>query len=480
MKKLSSIFAAVAALATVPAMATEATAPATVPSAHIEPMTRLVREKWFFHRHGQSARDILAWRVRLGGFSDAAIPAMIDDESYSGIERSSYIKDYKVLSTSAIPDRTLLIPSAQDLAASWAASPTVAVVAAGNNGNRLCTGAHAMYNDGRLFRDRIITAYTYGDATLMVGAAELDQSIACYTSDIAPDLIYMHAYAQGFCNAYYMSQDEINTARTQITFSPRDYKRMAGAFNAHPDAGKTVCNIEGTSFSAPNVSGHITTLRTQFPTATDHDVYVTALLAASHSDVKIKGYNDTIYLNHVTTINARGLRYDTLSGFGLYEPMRHEAGLKKLEKSGAHIALQFMQSGQAHTTKTKSGDYTVAIHMDVTKLSVRTIFEFRMVPKSTHKHDVLVQGFPINATLTSPSGTSIELPVFYDPPSLDHPHGYRMAVSTTAFLGEQTEGVWILHIPGDKSLGIPTMGDAILSIWGTDPATLNTLLPKGP
>ena len=50
---------------------------------------------------------------------------------------------------------------------------------------------------------------------------------------------------------------------------------------------------------------------------------------------------------------------------------------------------------------------------------------------------------------------------------------------TTAFLGEQTEGVWILHIPGDKSLGIPTMGDAILSIWGTDPATLNTLLPRG-
>ncbi|WP_435640934.1 hypothetical protein [Micavibrio aeruginosavorus] len=486
MKKLSPIFAAVAALATVPVMAAEATAeataPATVPSAHIEAMTRLVRDYRFFHHHGQSARDILAWRVQLNGFSAAAIPPMIDDESYRDIEKSPYIRDFKILSTSAIPDPDLRTSDAATLAPIWAASDTVTMAATGNMGNYVCTDKKQTVDEWRLLFWQRITPYTFADSFMKVGAAELDGTISCYSSENAPDLLYPQGYAQGFCNDYYMSQNEIDAMRKTVRFStmtPRE--RMMGdrLFVAHPDAGKQVCNIEGTSFSAPNVNGHLTTLRTQFPDATDMDTYITALLAASQDTLHIAPDQDADYFNTHSATNARGLHYNMISGFGLYDPARHAQLLQTMKTSGQSLSTRFIQAAKGAVNEPDGADRTITFHVNENAAAVRTIVEFRLIPHSTSKDDILEQGLPTHVTLVSPSGTAMRLPVATEPLSLSDADGYRMAVAAPAFLGEKTDGVWTLRLPRGE-FHTPKIGHAALYIWGTDNATLNRLIPAGP
>lgn len=483
MKKLSSIFAIAAAMAAGPSVATQVTAPpVTAPSAHIEAMTRLVRDYRFFHHHGQSARDILAWRIRLNGFSDAAIPPMIDDESYRDIEKSTYIRDFKILSTSAIPDPDLRTPDAMTLAPIWSASDTLTIAATGNMGNYLCTGKKQTVDEWRLLFWQRITPYTFSDSFMKVGAAELDGTISCYSSENAPDLLYPHGYAQGFCNDYYMSQDEIDAMRHTVrssTMTPRE--RMMGdrLFRAHPDAGKTVCNIEGTSFSAPNVNGHLTTLRTKFPQATDTDTYITALLASSQDTLRIGMDQDANYFHAQSAINANGLHYNTISGFGLYDPAQHERLLEHLIRENKTLSSRFIHAATGTVSEPENADRTITFNVDDNAAAIRTIVEFRLTPHSTSKDDILEQGLPTHVTLVSPSGTAIRLPVATEPLSLSDADGYRMAVAAPAFLGEQTNGTWTLRLPRGEFL-TPKIGDAALYIWGTDPATLNTLLPKGP
>lgn len=482
MKKLSSIFAAVAAVTAWPAMAPAMVTDMTVPSAHIEAMTRLVRDYRFFHHHGQSARDIVAWRIRLNGFSDAAIPPMIDDESYHGIEKSPYIQTFKILSTSAIPDPDLRTPDAATLAPIWSASDTLTIAATGNMGNYVCTGKKQTVDEWRLLFWQRITPYTFADSFMKVGAVELDGTISCYSSENAPDLLYPQGYAQGFCNDYYMNQNEIDAMRKTVrygTMTPRE--RMMGdrLFRAHPDAGKQVCNIEGTSFSAPNVNGHLTTLRTKFPQATDTDTYITALLSSSQDTIRIGADQDAHYFRAQSATNAIGLHYNMVSGFGVYDPEKHEQLLERLTRENKHLPSRFIHATKGAVNEPDNADRTITFHVDDAAAAVRTIVEFRLTPHSTSKDNILEQGLPTHATLVSPAGTAIRLPVATEPLSLSDADGYRMAIAAPAFLGEGTKGTWTLRLPRGEFL-TPKIGDAALYIWGTDRATLNTFLPKGP
>ncbi|AGH97089.1 S8 family serine peptidase [Micavibrio aeruginosavorus] len=454
-----------------------------VPVAHIEPATRFLTKDRMFTHHAASARGIFKWRIEKNGHHASVIP-LIDEDAYDGIEGKDHLLRYKVVSISSTPspfDKTPR-PEAEQFLSLWMKADINPVIAAGNAGNKLCP-EERNYD---ALRRQMVSAYSYADSALFTGAVTPDNAVTCYTSENAPDIVYPTGYKQGFCNAYYMTQREIDDFRATMTTGEKEGTKLQWAlihevFTAHPDAGKLNCDIRGTSFVSPNVAAHIATLRSRFPMATDQDIRATALLSASQDDLITDPGQDGAYLKQSMVRNARGLRHSTLTGFGIYDPDRHENLLRHLRNNGQHITPTLVRhSGDKNIRfDFQRNARRVSMHVPDSAATLQTIFEFRVTPQTTSPYEIYQNGLPEDVSLISPSGTEVKLLAAWDRPSLADPRGMRLVVSTSAFLGEETKGTWTLILP-QMYFGTPEVTDAKLYIWGTTGPALNSLIELKP
>lgn len=454
-----------------------------VPVAHIEPATRFLTKDWLFTHHATSARGIFKWRIEKNGHRIPAIP-LIDEDAYDGIEGKDHLLRYKVVSISSTPspfDKTPR-PEAEHFLSLWTKADINPVIAAGNAGNTLCPEER----DYDALRRQMVSAYSYADSAIFTGAVTPDHTVTCYTSENAPDIVYPTGYKQGFCNNYYMTQDEIDDFRTTMSVGDKNgtklqWSTIRRAFTAHRDARKLNCDITGTSFVSPNVAAHIATLRSRFPQATDQDVRATALLSASQDKLITDPGQHGEYLDQSMVRNARGLRHSSLTGFGIYNPDRHQQLLRHLSNDGQHITPTLIRSDG---TKNIRFDFQrnarrLSLTVADNAAALQTIFEFRAVPQTTSPYEIYQNGLPEEVSLISPSGTEVKLLAAWDRPSLADPRGMRLVVSTSAFLGEDTKGTWTLILP-QMYFGTPDITDAKLYIWGTTGPALNTLIELKP
>ncbi|WP_435640933.1 S8 family serine peptidase [Micavibrio aeruginosavorus] len=451
--------------------------------AHLEPASRFLKKDLLFTHHAQSASGIFKWRIKQNGYRAPFIP-IIDEDAYDKIEDKDHLRQYKVISVSSTPSPFDKAPRAETetLLKLWTETDVNPIIAIGNSGNFTCP----QKRNYDALRRQILTAYSFSDSVIFTGAVTEDGSVTCYTSENAPDLVYPTAYEQGFCNYYYMTQKEIDDFRISMSQGDQNgiklqWNTIHDSFVADREAGKLNCDVTGTSFASPNVAGHIATLRSQFPEATDQDIRATALLSASQDDVDVDSGQDRSALTKSMVRNARGLQHSTITGFGIYNPDHHKTLLNTLHTNKQHIEPVILRDTGAKTVdfdfQRNARRVTVQIPDDMATL--KTIFEFRVKPQTVSPYEIYQNGLPEDVSLRSPSGTEVKLTAAWDRPTLADPRGMRMVVSTSAFLGESTKGNWTLILP-QMYFGTPEVSEARVYIWGTASPAMNTLIQLKP
>lgn len=451
-----------------------------IKTTHIEDSSYALHHTFSFYHHARVAAEITRWgqHHKMDTRVIDTNPFILSPAVREAAENSDFI------SISSITYRNLENFDSDVLNDLWARSRAIVVQAAGNDSNSLCD-ARWSPNARESIESESYSPYTRGDTVLRIGAATGDQ-IACYSSENSPDMVYYTAFEQGFCSRYYMTQEEIDSFLSRYGGQVEHWRSALGdeTFTAHPEAYTQTCTLGGTSFSAPNMVNRLGAMAHKYPQLHEYELMATALLATTPLDPAHTRSGQRAAQNLVTT-NSRGLVFDTITGFGLYDPDLHDEKIQDLLRLKAadpalatrpvlHDTQDFIAAGS------RDGLQSFSMSIDDPGTILRSIVEIRFnhIPGMAHFFD---QEFPKDIYIQSPAGTKLRLTPVDDKMSIDGTTGYRLTADATAFLGEEAQGQWTISLPRKQDGSAHEVVSMRLSHWSMAPGNpVDELLDQSP
>ena len=428
-------------------------------------------------RHGQAAAEIMKEAADdiLRATGHGANIAFIDTPLlYTGISANLSRVDQQVIDAAlahtaviSISENgaTFLPDNPDNTAEELRRSPTLIVEAAGN------------YFANALRRQDInpLAASTI----LRIGAARghvLADYSACNTS---VDEVAANPFDVGFKYKYYrtaaeLKKDALHYAQMdlnldqikQIKYNNFIQSTQKSLLDDYADdMGRLVSNMDGTSFSTPNVGGQAAAIRQLYPQLGKTDVMVAALLAARADQLptyqgNVDEHRHPLRLVYQTT--ARGLKFNPeCAGFGLETAGRFAANARHMTemlKHDASLATQTVYLGGDQWQQSAPGTYWLQLDQKATAIRVRINATFDAPPLD--KQGRPLSKVPGTITLISPDGTDIKISPGMCPQNqfLQH-YG---AGTTTGFLGSPTAGKWqVIAPPSYQIHGLTFSIDAV-------------------
>lgn len=360
----------------------------------------------------------------------------------------------------------------------WEVDNGIAVLATGNDSN----SAHPERYDKKA-RERILAEsynpFTRGDTVLRIGQTT-NGKIAANSSENSPDLVFPTTFESGFCyDHFYFRQNEIDAfLKGRLPSEITHWTSYFGAafFKERPDARKPLCAADGTSFSGPNVARLLARFKAQYPALDSYELVATALLSAQPVDVT-NTRNALRVANGYVTRNACGFVFDSISGFGLYDPGLHERYIQDLlmlkgsrpALKSEHVLIKSMSYKKSSDMPGKNLE-SYALDVQEQGIILRSIAEIRLAFDAPQAREfAYAYSAPPEVYLQSPAGTRVRLaPVRV----MTEENGQKMIVlgaDTSAFFGEQTEGEWTVSFPQIKKPEGFQVSGVDIAHWGMKP-----------
>ena len=341
-------------------------------------------------------------------------------------------------------------------------SPALIVQSAGNveGDDNVAVNDAGKHRTDYIHISQFIEPLQFAPAALRVGAAN-GHNVANYSvcsTDV--DIIATNPFYSGFRYQYYRTPAEIRA--NALKYAPFDFstdpalRKKYDAFIAAAqktvlaknaaDIGKFVADLDGTSFTAPNVGGQAAALRKMYPQLDKIDVMVAALLAARDYDLPTYQAPDGSHQKPVrlTYQYHKGLWFDAeCAGYGLETPERftqNMADMAAIQKKNPSSATQPAYLTGITMLPSKPGVYRVHVDAQDTAVRVHMLATFEDI---FNKYYDKMPSAPRTVTLISPEGTRIKIRPGADT-ELDQKqvwHNYAVG-TTTGFLGDATAGNW--------------------------------------
>jgi hypothetical protein len=329
----------------------------------------------------------------------------------------------------------------------WNKSDAVIVLSGGNEGN------NARQNKSIMF-----PSFFESGSLILTGALDKDGSPAGYTSALAPDLASYPAYLAGFCHPFLATKAEID----QIA----QYYNESVSPQFGVNVSNTECARNGTSFVSPDIGGYVLRARTAFPNLTAHEITAAAYLATAQAQISRSKFSFAPSYK----ANARGNAFDTgQMGHGSFLPGFFNQLLGDLDQYKKQTRAQAVVSQtRIHGAIAQANRATFRMAQDETVIRANGVLVF--AKRADRNPSTLIDHFPDRVTITSPAGTSYDIPLRWDFRHMDDTAHVRAGFSVSAWLGERGAGEWTVTAPEGFIISQGEMG-----VIGAAPTQGNTI-----